>query len=245
VSEDKLAILKQQPIAGWDYPRIVIAIPMERTLAHADDVFYHFWAIAQQGIPIMRLPYNRTDITRNKMAVELLKSDFTHVLMLDSDHKHPWDIVQKLARWVLVKDDVQVVGGLNFRRNQPYDPCCGYLGNDGKYYPPAKWDDGLVKMDIVGTGSILIAREVFELIPPPWFYNDYSRVWADKWPGEDLGFSRLCKKYGVDMYVDTTVTSPHMQDAMVTEDTFRRFIEANNYEIGSYEEFVERIKQEA
>jgi hypothetical protein len=241
----KLDILKQKPIAAWEYPRILVGVLQEKAMPHAEHVFYQYWAIAQQGVPILQMPYNRIDVTRNKMAVELLRSEMTHLLMLDIDHKHPANIIQRLARWVLMKPDIQVVSGLNFRRSEPFDPCCGFWGEDEKYYPPAEWEQGLIKVDAVGGASLLIAREVFELIPPPWFTFDYSRVWADDWPGEDVSFSRLCGEHGIDIYVDTTTTSPHMTSALITEDTFKKHLEQSGEGTTSYDEFMERTAKQA
>ena len=244
--ERALDILDKKPISAWPWPRIVVGVLQERAMSHADDVFYNFWAIAQQGTPIFPMPYTRTDIIRNQMAIRLLQSDYTHVLMLDIDHKHPPDIVQRLARWVLVEPEIQVVGGSNHRRSAPFDPCWGFNGPDeARYYPPVEWGQGILRVDILGTGSILIAREVFELIPPPWFAVDYSYVWKDTWPGEDIGFSKLCEQYGVKMYVDPTLTSPHMADAMITEDTYKDYLAANGeVEKVTYDKFVERNKEE-
>lgn len=238
-----LDVLNIRPISHWPWPRIVGAVLQERSMSHSSAVFYDFWSIAQQGLPLMKMPYGRTDAVRNKLAIELLKTDFTHLLMLDIDHKHPWDIVQRFARWVLADPGKKVIGGLNFRRGAPYDPCCYIMGQDGKLYPPVEWEAGLIRVDAIGTGSILIAREVFETIPPPWFYNDYTRVWEDEWPGEDIGFSKLCREYGFEMWVDTTTTSPHLIDAAIDESSFREYLadQQNPAPILSLTEFEQEI----
>ncbi len=247
MTDNPLDILSKKPISAWPYPRILTGVLQERAMSYASYVFYDFWDIAMQGTPIIKMPYVRTDIARNKMAIQTLKSDYTHLLMLDIDHRHPIEIIQRLARWVLQKPEVQVVGGLNFRRGKPFDPCCGFWDDeddDGGILRPVEWEPGLLKMDMVGTGSMLIAREVFELIPPPWFAFDYSMVWKDRWPGEDIWFSKLCNEYGVDLYVDTTCTSPHMADALITEDIFRSELAKNGDDSKSYEE-LDRTKQPA
>ncbi len=221
--EQAKKILNTWPVRNWEWPRIVVGVPQERAMSHADDVFPSFWGIAMHGVPLLHQDYGRTDMVRNRMAMQLLNSNYTHLLMLDVDHIHPTDIVQRLARWVLAHPEIEVVGGLNFRRGKPYEPCCFILGDDGKYYAPSEWERGLIKVDAIGTGSIIIARTVFERMEPPWFWNDYSHVWEDSWPGEDMGFSANCRELGIDMWVDTTTTSPHMIDAVVDEETFRAY----------------------
>ncbi|MGW8177388.1 MAG: hypothetical protein ACWGQW_01110 [bacterium] len=210
--------------------RPVVGVLMERAMSHADKVFFPLLAIAQQGWPFIRMAQGRTDHVRNKMALALLQSDYTHLIMLDIDHVHPQDIVQRLMANFARFPDVKVVGGLNFRRGEPYDPCAFIRGDDGKFYPMSQWPEGLVGVDVVGTGCIAIAREVFELIPPPWFWNDYSKVMEDIWPGEDVGFAQLCHDYGIQQYVDTTVTSPHLIDGVVDRESYDTFLEEKGFE---------------
>ncbi len=229
---EKKNVLEQYPIMSWAFPRILVAFLLERTISYADLVFPACMQIAAQGPVVLNMPYQRTDLARNRASMELLKSDFTHLLMLDIDHVHPHDIIQRLAKWVL-KDPkkYQVVGGLNFRRSEPYDPCAYKTGADGSMYTIA-WekDDEIVEVDRLGTGSILIAREVFETIPPPWFWNDYSQSWRDAWPGEDIGFNKLCVQHGIKMWVDVTVTSPHITPAIIDGATWQKWT-ANNQDL--------------
>jgi len=220
--------LNTLPIGAWKYPRVLMGVPIERTLSHANLVFSQFMQIAAQGVPLLKQDYGRTDIARNNMAMALLGSEYTHLLMLDSDHVHPIDIVQRLARWVMLREDVQVVGGLNFRRSKPHEPCAFFMDENNGVSTIGSWTDGIIKVDALGTGSILIAREVFETIEPPWFYNIYDEnYWADVNPGEDIGFALKCKAAGIGQWVDTTTTSPHVTDGLVTEKSFRNYLDAN------------------
>lgn len=234
-------ILRTLPIASWEYPRILVGIPLERTISHASLVFHRFLEIAAQAPMIMKQDYTRTDLARNRFAIKLLESDYTHLLMLDVDHVHPRDIVQRLARWPMMNPEIQVVGGLNFRRSEPYEPCCFLKDPEtGGVNAPADWPEGLMKMDYIGTGSILIAREVFEKIPPPWFQIVYGieANWDDEWPGEDIGFSEKCSAAGINLYVDTTTTSPHVSDRLIGEPTFRAYLE-------QHPEKYKRVEREA
>lgn len=223
--------LNTLPIASWEYPRILLGVPKERAISYADEVFDNFMMIAATGVALVRVNYGRTDVVRNRMAMGLLESNYTHLLMLDADHEHPVDIVQRLARWVMMDSKVQVVGGLNFKRSSPYEPCAFLYGEDGSIYQPAEWEKGLIEVDALGTGSIMIAREVFEEIQPPWFYNLYDEVWMDSWPGEDIGFSKKCREAGIKMWVDTTTTSPHITTRRIGEGEFRDAIKTSKVEI--------------
>lgn len=227
--DEKLQILKTLPISAWDYPRPVVAVLQERAMSYASDVFYQFWGIAQQGTPILKIPYGRTDQVRNKIGELMLEyPKFTHVLMLDVDHIHDTHILQRLLKWILLYPDIWIVGGLNFRRSAPYDPCGFIEGADGNFYPPQEWEQGLLQVDAVGTGSLLLDKRVFLELEPPWFFNDYSRVWEGIWPGEDMGFSRKCREHGLNMFMDTTCTSPHITTGAVDESSYRQYILDHN-----------------
>jgi len=223
-----LAILDQLPIHSWSYPRILVGILVERSISYADDVFMQFLRIAQQGPSFSDVKYGRTDVTRNIMATQLLESNYTHLLMLDVDHVHPTDIIQRLARWVLLMPEVQVVSGMNFRRGEPFDPVAGSYEPDArKRSVMTEWTRGLIKVHESGAASLLVAREVFEKLEPPWFFNIYDEVWRNSYPGEDIGFSRKCRAAGIPIYVDTTTSSPHCTTVTITEETFRAYMEAH------------------
>lgn len=218
------------------YPRIIVAVPCERNLY--TEAAHSLMAIVHQGFPFMAHGYARVDRTRNDFAIQLLKSDFTHVLMLDSDHIHPSDIVQQLGRHVARNPDLWVIGGLNFRRGEPYDPCAYYYDENHRLcpiydYPP----NALLRVEVLGSGSILIAREVFETLPFPWFGYDYSHAkalgWPDcsiedlesaQYPGTDIWFSRACVEHGIDQWVYTGVSSPHLIHTTVTQEVRDAFL---------------------
>jgi hypothetical protein len=237
-SGGKLDVLNMQPIGAWPYPRIAVAPLLERSISYADKVFWPFISMAQQGAPFIKMGYGRTDLNRNKAATELLKSNYTHVLMLDIDHTHPEDIIQRLAKWCLMDDDIWIVGGLNFRRGAPFEPCVFFYDEDDKVYAPAEWGNGLLEVDVLGTGCILIDRRVFETIEPPWFTYDYDSALKDHWPGEDISFSRRCREAGIPLYCDTGVTSPHMIDGTVTETTFRAYMKHTQETIHTFRDGV-------
>lgn len=227
LEEDLQKIMTQLPISSWDYPRIGLAIPIGKALSYAGQVFYNFMYIASQGPAFIECPPTvRIDIIRNNIGIQVLNSRLTHVLMLDDDHKHPINIIQQFAKWALIRPDALVISGLNFRRSEPFDPVAGDLINGGPQRAiETDWQPGLTPKDEVGGASLFIHRSVFERIEPPWFFNDYSMPWTNNSPGEDIGFSRKCREAGIQIYVDRDISSPHCAETLVTEDTFRQYMQ--------------------
>ncbi len=197
------------------WPRPVVAIPMERTIT--EHAFHAFMNIAKSGVEFFQLPYSvRQDVARDMFSKKLLASDFTHIIMLDSDHTHPVDIVERFVKWIIDDPDKVVIGGLNFKRSTPHDPCVFLPGENGEIMKLTEWPAGLLKVanaygpGWLGSGSICIARTVFERIPGPWWRYNYSGYDLEHFPGVDIYFSELCHKYNIDLWLDTELTSPHL-----------------------------------
>jgi len=234
ISQTELAEIEKKlhetPINKWEYPRVVVFIPLERTMSYVDSVLPQFMRIAQRGADFIWGEYSPVAIGRNKAGIQLLGTYFTHILMLDIDHIHPVDIVERLAKWVVAYPEIKIVGGLNYGRRPPYDPCIA-IKKENKWLIPTAWEHGkLLKVDMLGTGSILIDKRVFEDITPPWFENDFSMWETGYYAGEDTVFSRKCAEAGIEMFCDPDVCSPHIDYHTVTEDTWRSYFAGSKNE---------------
>jgi hypothetical protein len=219
---DPFAVLKHWPVANWEWPKIVLFVPMVAALPFADEVFFNFMEIAQGGVPFFKLPYSIPDVARNKAAQALRESEFTHVLMLDTDHPHPFDIVQRLARRVIEDPTRLIVAAMAFRRGEPYDPMAWVHKEDGFYYTIDDWEHGSIfECDVVATPAMLIHRDVFETVKYPWFFYEYLPEYTDGMrPTEDLGFCRKARAAGIKIYCDSSVITPHMRAVKVDEKTW-------------------------
>ena len=205
--------------------KILVGIPLERNV-HSE-AFLCFWEIARQGWHIIHHGYGRTDANRNEMARTFLESDATHLVMLDDDHLHPPDIVQRLARWAL-KDTAkyEVVGGLNFKRGEPYFPCM-FAKVGGDYRWPVEWPRAMGKVDALGHGAIMIARTALERLTPPFWKYEYL-PWGDRdYISEDMYFCKQCEAAGIALWCDTTITSPHITDRFIDEKDYRAYLAAH------------------
>lgn len=225
-----------------DRSKVAIGVPMERNVHQ--DAFHYFIEIARGGYPWLHLPYCRNDIARNKLAAAALQGGFEWVIQLDSDHKHPPDIVERLLRWPEQDPSIRIVGGLNFRRGEPYDPCAFIIGDDGRTYSLVDWEQGLIEVSAIGTGSLAIHTSVFEDIDFPWFGYNYASVLDvdSTYPGTDIWFCQKVRAAGIKMYVDTTTSSPHHYDNWITEQTYRSFMRANKERVANSVGYSQVVK---
>lgn len=181
------------------------------------------------------LPYMRTDMARNavvKLFLENATEPNDALVMLDCDHAHPPDVVERL---VSHPPERGVVGALYFRRGEPYDPLFfvvappespGGRGEEGKHASmtgkhvglplraPAEWEQGRTyECDVVATGAMCIRRWVFESLDAAgvtWPYFRYAYPEPTYQQTEDVYFGLRCHEAGIKHYCDTGLVIPHL-----------------------------------
>lgn len=185
------------------------------------------------GFNPLQIPYNATDIARN-IYVEafrnLAKSPDDILIMLDMDHEHPNDVLERLSNHIMGHAEMDVVGCLAFKRSEPHSPCFFVrVDPEGNQIPypqggllqPANYPKGLVRCATVGTGAIAIRRAAFDKLiaaghKPPFFRYAYADN-ATLRPSEDMYFGDLCEKTGINHWVDTITVTPHLALTSIVE----------------------------
>ena len=142
------------------------------------------------------------DRARNIISSDFMHSDADFLLMIDDDIIPANDVV------AMCLHNKPIVGAI----------CFGYVTNDKmedgihpvvfdkeegtKKYKSAKLNArGLIKCDAIGTGCIMIRRDVLEKMPQPWF----EMLFDDKYKliyGEDIYFCKKAQELGFDIFAD-------------------------------------------
>ena len=205
--------------------KVMVGIPFsEKPLSM--DVFLAWMRLAATGVDVIagRGP---TPLARHNLAASFLANpEFTHLLMLDLDHVHDVDIIARLARWLDTTPKPKIIGGLNYQREAPYSPCVFMFQDDslGTKVVTGYGPGGLIEVDAIGMGCVLIAREVLEAIGEPYFQFAYV---GKRFVGEDIWFCHQAHRAGYKVWCDTTLHSPHQGDHLVSERQFREWMAAN------------------
>ena len=152
---------------------------------------------------------------RNNLAADFLEGDCSHLLFLDTDLEFSVEAIHRL-----IKHDLPIVGGTYYqKRHDRRIPILNAIAGE------APDENGMMRVRHVGTGMMLIAREVFEAVKPlvPVYHTsddekhqrhqwDFFRVGAHddgKYESEDWAFCRLAREAGFDVWCDTRVTASH------------------------------------
>lgn len=221
---------------------VSVLLYVPRGMVNYDESWIWFARIFQQGWALLDVPPMNIAQARDVASASFLEQpEFTHMVMIDQDHKHPPDIVRRLAARVAEDRDRWVVGGLHHRRGKPFDPTAYWLDpKTHQYYtvPPERWGTEIREVDCLGTPASIYAREVFEKFGPTWFGYDYSRAEEGIYPSDDTMFSQRAKAAGIRLWCDPTICSPHLFMDVIDRAYFKRWVAEHPDEINESGDIV-------
>ena len=124
----------------------------------------------------------------------------THIMWIDSDMKFSPNALVRL-----LDHDKDIVGAFYNKRTPPYETV-GHLIDASNLA-----DGGLRQADVMPGGFVLVKREVYEKLSPPWYRESYDLHLAsegdpDGTVGEDVNFSRAAIAAGYDIWCDLDIT---------------------------------------
>ncbi|WP_395753328.1 glycosyltransferase family 2 protein [Prosthecobacter sp.] len=158
---------------------------------------------------------------RNSLAADFLASDATHLLFLDTDLIFTPEHIKRL-----LSHDEPIVAGLYPKKQPELAWVCNVLPGEA---PDAR---GLQRVKYIGTGCLLIRRDVLERMiavhPECAYVTDAGQVQrtehdlfpvgpmfdpeqnATRYHSEDWGFCRRALDLGYEIWADTRVALKHV-----------------------------------
>lgn len=138
---------------------------------------------------------------RRKILRMCMDQKCTHILWLDSDMRFPQDTLVRLLNHQ--KDLV----GINYANRIFPTGFVAFKKLDDEVsirLETLPESTGLVEVDALGFGALLMTQAVFKVLPPldedPWFTYDWKQGGIEV--GEDVHFCKLVKRRGITLYVD-------------------------------------------
>lgn len=162
---------------------------------------------------------------RNNCVIQAYKcpAAWTHLMFIDSDMSFESDLV-----WNLMQRRVDVVCGAYVQKGYPWWPNAGIMNEDGQTYNMNKPDftgesGDLIRVDMVGTGLMMIRKEVLDKMQPPWFEHpkldleekDYEQITPihtkkHRVMGEDVAFCKKVRELGFEIWFDLANEGVHI-----------------------------------
>lgn len=189
---------------------VLIAVPSRNAYLHARLVQALVPQLKKNPFIIMA-GVSPVALARNKIVETFLKSEASHLFMVDDDTIPPMDVVEKL-----LAHDKDIVSGVtpilregNMMSNVYLDTSGDQLPLDHKLLKAKE----LFKVEGVGSSCLLIKREVFDKIGKPWF----AEVWGQDGThmSEDIFFCNRAKEEGLEVLIDPTVVCKHARTIVI------------------------------
>jgi hypothetical protein len=139
---------------------------------------------------------------RADLCLDAMREGCSHILFIDSDMTFPQDMVQRL-----LKHDVDIVAANCARRRMPTGPTAQNYDENGvrKMVYTMPDSTGLEEVGSIGTGIMLIKKEVFQNMSEPWFDMPWQ-TGKRGYMGEDVFFCKKAQELGFKVYIDHDVS---------------------------------------
>jgi hypothetical protein len=139
---------------------------------------------------------------RADLCLDAMREGCSHILFIDSDMTFPQDMVQRL-----LKHDVDIVAANCARRRMPTGPTAQNYDENGVRTMVYTMPDstGLEEVGSIGTGIMLIKKEVFHNMSEPWFDMPWQ-TGKRGYMGEDVFFCKKAQELGFKVYIDHDVS---------------------------------------
>ena len=184
----KVAILLQ---GNWRY------LPREFFEGFLEIAMHTMSKFKESDIGILYVKEACIDVGRNLAVKQALAWGADYLLFVDLDQRLRDDTLEKFARAMSEREELDLVSALIAYRAWPHHPNFVNVGEAGDLYlPEIAGRRGLLEVDLVGMGCVLIRRRVFTAVGPPWLVFIRGRDGASIEMSEDiyLMFRACCSK---------------------------------------------------
>jgi hypothetical protein len=192
------------------HSKIHVAICISHTFEFMTTTFFDLMLRLQSKYTYSIFRSNLLPLDRNRTnLVDLALKDpaVTHCLFIDTDIVPNADNFMDL----MVSYDQDILGLLCTKKLPPYEPILVNKSAPQNEQLNGFWVNhpkGLVEVDAVGTGCLLVKRKVFENMERPYF-KFVSSYEQDMYQSEDIYFLSKAKNKGYKAFVDTKNTCKH------------------------------------
>ena len=196
---------------AWElinHEQVLTVILTRETVSTAWAFGFHNLHIPGTFMALAGMPF---DHARNNGCQKLLEMGWDWLFFLDDDVIPPPDTIHRL-----VSHRLPIISGVYYRRSPPLVPVMLKETNRGSEWYSEIPTHGLMEVDYVGAGCLLIHRDVLTKLPPlspsnHWFEWRVDRpdLPEPERMSEDFTFCRHARNHGFKIMVDTAIRCRH------------------------------------
>jgi len=171
------------------------------------------YAIGKYHLSILTTTACYSDEARDMLTTEAMMHNPDYILWIDADQVYPKDTPEILKNHI--DDGKLIVGGLTPHGGSGQPLVYDMVGPLGPCWPKeVSLHQGLIKIDAMGLGGIMMSPEVFKIMKSPWFRMIWNKKEGFR-PGMDFQFYGNCKKAGIDIWCDTDLIFGHVAVGLI------------------------------
>ena len=175
----------------------------------------------------------RTDANRNSILKQAIEDGTVdYILWLDVDELYPPEIIERYIKDTEeLKQTIDVIGCLYFKRSYPYDPVAyTFSGEHIKPYktllPSAVEADKIYEIDGLGYGGMMVNMKVYEKLGKKrwtnYGLNFHLPYEVEEHLTHDLVFCRDVKRAGMSVKLHGAVRPGHLATIPITIDHWKK-----------------------
>lgn len=156
------------------------------------------------------------------MLEKLIESNACdYAITIDFDSMFTGADVRRLLRWIVTRDEIHAITGLQLRRGKPVVlgtvPNGVSVSEDEQEVP---WDGNPIKATTAHFGLTVIDLKELATVPKPWFRSepDENGSWGPNKIDDDVYFWLKWKEAGKSIYLDPGVRIGHLEEMVTTYD---------------------------
>ena len=166
------------------------------------------YAIGKYHLSILTSTTCYSDFARDTLTREAMKHDPDYILWIDADQVYPANTPEILMNHI--DSGKLIVGGLTPHGVTGQPLVYNMVDSSGLCKARViSLHQGVVKVDALGLGGIMMKPEIFKTMKFPWFRMKWNTRSGGR-PGMDFQFYGHCKKAGIDIWVDTNLVFGHV-----------------------------------
>mgnify|MGYP001617290001 CR=1 FL=1 len=166
------------------------------------------WRHKYPDLPVMFMSYqNPVVYARNLIIKEFLKTKGQYLMMIDADQTVPLSFLEMSDfEFDIISPKINII------KQFELIPMILEKKDNGEYGLIQDYSKGgIVEVDAVGSGCMMIKRAILETMPPPWFEYRFDET-GDMPIGNDFLFCQKAKELGYKIWVHTGIVSSHFRE---------------------------------
>jgi hypothetical protein len=135
---------------------------------------------------------------RENLASQAIEINADYMLWLDSDMMFPSTTAMRM-----MSHNKNVVAANYMKRSVPLNSVAYEQRGNWDNWLPLMSEEGLVSVEGVGMGCMMIKTEILKEIEKPWFAFEYK---DESWHGEDFYFQEKLRNAGHEIFIDMNLS---------------------------------------